>query len=232
MLQATRPRLSIDRTILQRTPKRVNRARGDPVCDPGRARSRRTRARVGHICAWACESSGDWITRVDDEPVYLKRAPWNAPKAAAAVRDRVSALLLEIERGGEDAIRRISTELDDWAPSSFLIEAEAIADASRAIDDELARHIAFAQEQVRGFARAQLRTLSDLEVETLPGVVLGHRRLPVRAVGAYVPGGMYPMLASSFMTVAVAKVAGVARVTACTPPRGGRGPDPVMLHAI
>ncbi len=101
-----------------------------------------------------------------------------------------------------------------------------------AVGDALAGHIAFALDQVRGFARAQRATLADLRVETLPGVVLGHRHLPVDAVGAYVPGGRYPMLASSFMTVAVAKEAGVPRVIGCAPPRGGRGVDPVMHHAM
>src|SRR5690242_14893914 len=161
---------------------------------------------------------------------YLKRAPWHAP--AADVRERVSALLLEIERGGERAVRRLSSELDDWAPPSFVLPDDEIRRAARMVEPALAEHIAFAQEQVRGFARAQLGTLSELEVEPLPGVVLGHRHLPVGAVGAYVPGGRYPMLASSFMTVAVAKVAGVGDVTACAPPRAGQGLDPLMVHAI
>jgi sulfopropanediol 3-dehydrogenase len=165
-------------------------------------------------------------------PQYLKQAPWDTPAAADAVRARVSELLRAIERGGEAALRRISAELDDWEPRSFVVDAEEIRRASESIDPALAAHIAFAQDQVRGFARAQRGTLSELEVESLPGVVLGHRHLPVRAVGAYVPGGRYPMLASSFMTVAVAKVAGVEDVTACAPPRAGRGIDPVMLHAI
>jgi sulfopropanediol 3-dehydrogenase len=165
-------------------------------------------------------------------PVYLKQAPWHAPAAAAEVRTRVSELLLAIENGGERAVRRISEELDGWAPERFVVEAPEIAKAARAVDPELKRHIAFAQEQVRGFARAQLATLRDLETSPLPGVTLGHRRLPVRAVGAYVPGGRYPMLASSFMTVAVAKVAGVEAVTAVAPPRAGRGIEPAMLYAI
>lgn len=164
--------------------------------------------------------------------VYLKHAPWHAPAAGPAVRERVSALLSEIERGGEAALRRISAELDGWSPSSFVVEADELARASAQVDDELAAHIAFAQEQVCGFARAQLETLRELEVQPLPGVTLGHRHIPVGAVGAYVPGGRYPMFASSFMTVAVAKVAGVAHVTACSPPRDGRGLDPLMLHAM
>lgn len=166
------------------------------------------------------------------DPVYLKRAPWHAPAAAAEVRTRVSELLLEIERGGAAAVRRISGELDGYAPASFVLEDAEIRRAANAVDPALAEHIAFAQDQVRGFARAQLTTLHALEVEPLPGVTLGHRHLPVRSVGAYIPGGRYPMLASAFMSVAVAKVAGVKDVTACAPPRVGHGLDPVMVHAI
>lgn len=172
------------------------------------------------------------MTRTTSEPIYLKQAPWHAPAAAAEVRHRVSHLLSEIERGGEAAVRRISQELDGWSPRSFVLDAGEIEAASRGIAPELAEHIAFAQEQVRAFARAQRATLQDLAVEPLPGVTLGHRHLPVGAVGAYVPGGRYPMLASSFMTVAVAKVAGVDDVTACAPPRQGRPLDPVMVHAM
>jgi sulfopropanediol 3-dehydrogenase len=158
---------------------------------------------------------------------YLKWAPWHAPAASAAVRERVSEMLSAIERGGERAVRRYSDELDGWSPDSFVIEAAA-AD----VPEELARHVEFALEQVRGFAHAQRATLRDLELETLPGVTLGHRHIPVGAVGAYVPGGRYPMLASALMTIAVAKVAGVAQVTACAPPRAGKGIDPAMLHAM
>ena len=165
-------------------------------------------------------------------PVYLKQSPWAAPAASMAVRYRVSEMLGRIERQGERALRRYSVELDDWSPPSFVVTAEEAARASGAIDPELRRHIAFALEQVRGFAEAQLATLRDLRVETLPGVTLGHRHIPVGSVGAYVPGGRYPMLASAFMTVAVPKVAGVDRVTACAPPRRGRGIHPAMLHAM
>lgn len=169
-------------------------------------------------------------TRTDT--VYLKQAPWHAPAVAAEVRARVSHLLGEIEREGEPAVRRISQELDGWSPPSFVLERDAIEAAAEQVEPQLKEHIAFAQRQVRAFARAQRATLHDLEVEPLPGVKLGHRHLPVRAVGAYVPGGRYPMLASSFMTVAVAKVAGVEDVTACAPPRAGQPLDPVMVHAI
>jgi sulfopropanediol 3-dehydrogenase len=160
-------------------------------------------------------------------PVYLKQAPWHAPAASEQVRARVSEMLGAIEKQGEKAVRRYSADLDDWSPPSFLVEP------SRArLPENLARHIAFALDQITAFAEAQRATLHDLEVETLPGVTLGHRHIPVGAVGAYVPGGRYPMLASALMTVAVAKVAGVARVTAAAPPQHGKGIDPAMLHAM
>ncbi len=104
--------------------------------------------------------------------------------------------------------------------------------AAAQLDPELRRHVAFAQDQVRGFAEAQRATLTDLRVETLPGVVLGHTHIPVGSVGAYVPGGRYPMLASSFMTIVVAKAAGVDRVVAAAPPQRDGGMNPAMLYAM
>ena len=165
-------------------------------------------------------------------PDYLKQAAWNEPAASLAVRRRVSEMLGRIDREGEAAIRRYSLELDGWSPRSFTVTAAEVARAADALEPELRRHIAFAQDQVRGFACAQLGTLHDLDVETLPGVTLGHRHIPVGSVGAYVPGGRYPMLASAFMTVAVPKVAGVGRVVACAPPYRSRGVHPAMLHAM
>jgi sulfopropanediol 3-dehydrogenase len=164
-------------------------------------------------------------------PVYLKRAPWT-PTADPAVRRRVSEMLSRIERDGERALRHYSLELDGWSPSSFVVTGDEARRAVEAVEEDLRRHVAFALEQVRGFARAQLATLRDLELETLPGVTLGHRHIPVGSVGAYVPGGRYPMLASAFMTVAVPKVAGVERVVACAPPQRGGGIDPAMLYAM
>ena len=165
-------------------------------------------------------------------PTYLK--PPNPPTTEASdeLRERVATMLRDIERGGIDAVRRWSRELDDWAPADFRVGAAAVERAAAALDDELKAHIAFAQAQVRGFARAQRATLADLEVEALPGVVLGHRQIPVAGVGAYVPGGRYPMLASSFMTVIVAKEAGVERVVATAPPQPGGGVHPAMLYAM
>jgi sulfopropanediol 3-dehydrogenase len=164
---------------------------------------------------------------------YLKQAPWQSPQVSGEVRRTVAEMLAAIDKDPEGGIRRYSRELDDWAPPSFRVGAEAIERAAAALDEALREHIAFAQEQVRAFAHAQRATLQDLEVETLPGVVLGHRHIPVGTVGSYVPGGRYPMLASAFMTVVVPKVAGVERVVACAPPqRGGEGIHPAMLYAM
>jgi sulfopropanediol 3-dehydrogenase len=163
---------------------------------------------------------------------YLKQSPWSSPQVIEDVRRTVSEMLRRIDADPEGAIRAYSRELDGWDPPSFRVGAAEIAAATDALDPELLGHIAFAQDQVRAFAQAQRATLTDLEVETLPGVVLGHRHIPVQAVGAYIPGGRYPMLASSFMTVVVPKVAGVERVVACAPPRAGQGIHPAMLHAM
>ncbi len=146
------------------------------------------------------------------------------------VRADVSEMLLRIERGGDAVVREYSSKLDGWNPVSFLVDPAP--SSAGALSSELRAHIEFALMQVRAFARAQRSTMSDLRVEPLPGVVLGHRHVPVDAVGAYVPGGRYPMLASSFMTIAVAKEAGVRHVIGCAPPRAGRGVDPAMLHAM
>jgi sulfopropanediol 3-dehydrogenase len=164
---------------------------------------------------------------------YLKQAPRSSDQVTDAVRTTVADMLRRIEREGIDAIRHYSRELDGWAPPSFVVDADAIDAAAERIEPELRRHIAFAQEQVRAFATAQRATLTDLEVTTLPGVTLGHRHIPVGTVGAYVPGGRYPMLASSFMTVVVPKVAGVDLVVAAAPPqRDGGGIHPAMLYSM
>jgi len=164
---------------------------------------------------------------------HLKRAAAAPPAAAGEeVRETVAELLADVEQRGEEAVREWSLRLDDWAPDSFVVGAEEVAAAADTLPEDLRRHVAFAQARVRDFAERQLETLSDLQVETLRGVRLGHRHVPVGAVGAYVPGGRYPMLASAFMTVVVPKVAGVERVVASAPPRDGRGIHPAVLHAM
>jgi sulfopropanediol 3-dehydrogenase len=169
---------------------------------------------------------------VSEEIHYLKPPGVRTAEATAELRHRVEQMLLDIEQGGLSAVRRWSSELDRWDPESFVVGEAEFARAAEQLDDTLREHIAFAQEQVRSFAQAQRGTLSDLTVEPLPGVLLGHRHIPVGSVGAYVPGGRYPMLASSFMTVVVAKVAGVESIVACAPPQREGGIHPAMLYAM
>ena len=163
---------------------------------------------------------------------FLKRAQALPAHAREDVRETVSAMLADIERRGEAGVRDWSLRLDGWAPDSFLVSEAEVREAGASLSDDLKAHIAFAQEQVRGFAEHQRSTLTELEVETLPGVRLGHRHVPVDAVGSYVPGGRYPMVASAFMTIVVPRVAGVRRVVGCAPPREGRGVDHATLYAI
>jgi sulfopropanediol 3-dehydrogenase len=163
---------------------------------------------------------------------YVKQAPWHSRAVTDDVRRTVSEMLSAIDADPEGAIRRYSRELDKWDPDSFIVDDATIRAAADQIDAPLREHIAFAQAQIRAFAQAQRETMHDLEVETMPGVVLGHRHIPVQSVGSYVPGGRYPMLASSFMTIVVPKVAGVDRVVACAPPRAGAGIHPAMLYAM
>ena len=163
---------------------------------------------------------------------YLKQAaPW-ASQSSDDVRQTVSEMLSRIEREGLDAVRDYSRRLDSWDPPSFVVDESTIRRSADPLSEELQTHIAYAQQQVQEFARRQRETMTDLEVELRPGVVLGHKHIPVDGVGSYVPGGRYPMLASSFMTVLVPKVAGVPRVVACAPPWHGEGIHPAMLYAI
>jgi sulfopropanediol 3-dehydrogenase len=134
----------------------------------------------------------------------------------------VTQIIDDVRRRGDAAVRDWSERLDGWAPDDFRLSGEQIERCVADVDDQTLDDIRFAQAQVRGFAQAQRTTLTDLEVETLPGVFLGHRHLPVSAVATYVPGGKYPMVASAHMSVVTAKAAGVPRVVACTPPFDGR----------
>ena len=138
--------------------------------------------------------------------------------------ERVQTLLADIETRGEGAVREMSAKFDNWEPEQFRLTGEEIETIVAGVDPATVADIRFAQTQIRTFAQAQLESLSDIEVETLPGVILGHKNIPVSAVGAYVPGGRYPMVASAHMSVLTAKVAGVPRVAACTPPINGAMP--------
>jgi sulfopropanediol 3-dehydrogenase len=163
---------------------------------------------------------------------YLKRRAAISEEDLQAIRDTVSEILLAVEREGLPAVRRYSERFDGWSPPSFRVGREGVDRSASAISSDLKSHVAFLQEQVRGFAERQRSTLVDEEWETLPGVVLGQRFLPVGSVGAYSPGGLYPLIASAVMTVVTPKVAGVGRVVACAPPRGPEGMHPPQLYAM
>jgi sulfopropanediol 3-dehydrogenase len=161
---------------------------------------------------------------------YLRRAQPQEEGVTQKVRDAVSEILSAVEKEGIAAVRRYSERLDDWNPKSFVVSEEEIRRAEESVDDELKEHIRFAQGQVENFARLQKETLVDFEKETLPGVVLGQKQIPVNAVGSYTPSGQYPMFGSSIMTVAVAKVAGVRRVVAIAAPRKGQDGKPYGVY--
>ena len=164
---------------------------------------------------------------------YLKKAEPIGEQVTRDIRESVSEILMAVEKEGITAVRRYSEQLDGWNPESFVVSDEEIRRAEDSVGDELKGYINFAQEQVRNFARLQRETLVDFERETLPGVVLGQKQIPVNAAGCYAPGGRYPVLASTIMGIATAKVAGVKRVVAAAPPRRGEnGIYPPMLYTM
>ena len=137
---------------------------------------------------------------------------------------KVAGILARIETEGEPAVRELSEQFDKWSPQSFRLSQTEIDEIISQVDPLTIADIEFAQTQIRNFAQVQLDSMKPVEVETLPGVFLGHKNIPVQNVGAYVPGGRYPMVASAHMSVLTAKVAGVPRVIACTPPINGEIP--------
>ena len=147
------------------------------------------------------------------------------------VRLTVENILGEIAARGEHAVREYSQKFDRWSPTDFRLSAADIDACLAAVSPQTLRDIEFAQTQIRNFALAQRAALRDVEIETLPGVVLGHKNLPVNSVGCYVPGGRYPMVASAHMSVVTAKAAGVKRVIATAPPFGGK-PHPAIVAAM
>jgi sulfopropanediol 3-dehydrogenase len=140
------------------------------------------------------------------------------------VREAVEGLIDEVKNGGDRAVREISERFDKWSPESFRLSNEQIQEIVATVTPQTIEDIKFAQTQIRNFATHQKNALKDIEVETLPGVFLGHKNIPVNSVGCYIPGGRYPMVASAHMSVLTAKVAGVKRVLAFTPPIQGKIP--------
>jgi sulfopropanediol 3-dehydrogenase len=155
---------------------------------------------------------------------YLKRGRDATLRAGdqAKVRATVEAILLDVEQRGDSAVRELSVKFDNWDRKDYRLTAAEIKECIGQLSKRNIEDIRFAQEQVRNFAQHQRAAMRDIEVETLPGVVLGHKNIPVNSVGCYVPGGKYPLLASAHMSVITAKVAGVKRIVTCAPPYQGR----------
>lgn len=164
---------------------------------------------------------------------YLKSgaSPDTIAENTGAVRKTVEAIIADIQGRGDDAIRELSEQFDDWSPESFRLTDKEIQECVASLPAGTKDDIRFAQQQIRNFAAAQLESMRPVEVETLPGVVLGHKHVPVASVGCYVPGGKYPMVASAHMSVLTAKVAGVERVAATAPTFDGK-PHPAIVAAM
>jgi sulfopropanediol 3-dehydrogenase len=163
---------------------------------------------------------------------WLKRGATDTVKAEADTRVRaiVEQILADIRTRGDAAVRELSVKFDHWDREDFRLNKADIQGCMDQLSSQDLKDIEFAQQQVRNFAQIQRQSLRDVEVETLPGVVLGHKHLPLNAAGCYVPGGKYPLLASAHMSVITAKVAGVSRVVTCAPPFQGK-PAPAIVAA-
>ena len=165
--------------------------------------------------------------------IFLKKGISAEQDAAdiAKVRGTVEGILADIETRGDAAVREMSKKFDNWSPEDFRMSKGEIDDCVRQLPKQVIDDIKFAQEQIRNFAQIQRDALRDVEVETLPGVILGHRNIPVNSVGCYVPGGKYPLVASAHMSIVTARVAGVKRIISCAPPYQGR-PHPAIVAAM
>jgi len=166
-------------------------------------------------------------------PLFLKRGmdAGAIEEADAKVRATVEGILSDIKARGDAAVRDLSEKFDKWSPANFKLSAQEIEKAIGQVAKRDLEDIKFAQAQVRNFAQKQRESMQDIEVETLPGVILGHKHVPVSSIGCYVPGGRYPMVASAHMSIVTAKVAGVPRIIACAPPFRG-GPHPAIVAAM
>ena len=163
---------------------------------------------------------------------WLKRGATAETKADSdrKVRDTVEGILADIQARGDEAVRELSIKFDGWDREDYRLSGAEIQGCIDQLNGQDLKDIEFAQTQVRNFAQIQRDSMQDVEVETLPGVVLGHRHIPLNAADCYVPGGKYPLLASAYMSVITAKVAGVQRVVTCAPPFGGK-PAPAIVAA-
>tara|TARA_Y200000002_G_scaffold76566_1_gene60161 strand:- start:2938 stop:4239 length:1302 start_codon:yes stop_codon:yes gene_type:complete len=164
---------------------------------------------------------------------YIKKRPDsnNASEDKSSIEETVRSILNDIRKRGDAALEHYSGYFDNWKPENFRLSQEEIDTAISKLSASEIEDIRFAQNQIRNFAQKQLETMNELEVETLPGVFLGHKHIPIENVGCYVPGGRYPMVASAHMSVLTAKVAGAKRVIACAPPYNG-GAHPATIAAM
>jgi sulfopropanediol 3-dehydrogenase len=147
------------------------------------------------------------------------------------VKEIVNGILDDVRRNGSEAVHRLSEKFDGWNPQQFRLSEDQIEKIISTVSERTMTDLKWAQAQVRRFAQIQKSTLRDVEIETMPGVILGHKNIPVNSVGCYIPGGRYPMVASAHMSVLTAKVAGVKRVIACTPPNPHTGLPPAETVA-
>ena len=164
---------------------------------------------------------------------YLKKGKNDSDKALedASVSETVKKTLKMIKEGGDIAVRELSEKFDNYSPKSFKLSLSEINDLIDKVPARDLEDIKFAQEQIRNFAQAQRDSMQDIEVETMPGVILGHKNIPVQSVGCYVPGGKFPMVASAHMSIVTANVAKVPRIIASTPPFKGK-PNPAVIAAM
>jgi sulfopropanediol 3-dehydrogenase len=162
---------------------------------------------------------------------FLKKAAKTAATGESDIRARVERLLSEIESGGEDRVRALARELDNWT-GDIIVSEEALAAADKAVPEKIKDDIRFAHDNIRRFAEAQRAAIHDTQIEVSPGVMAGHRNIPLETAGCYVPGGRYAHIASAIMSVTTAKVAGVSNIIACSPPRSELGPHPAALFAL
>ena len=164
---------------------------------------------------------------------YLKSGKPDAERAEDDAKTKVivEEILKNIEIDGDTAVRELSAKFDNYSPENFKLTEKEVSDLIASLSDRELSDIKFAQEQVRNFAQAQRDSMLDIEIETIPGVILGHKNIPVQSVGCYVPGGKFPMVASAHMSIATATVAGVPRIIACTPPFEGK-PNAAVIAAM
>lgn len=165
-------------------------------------------------------------------PTYLKRSGEAAAFDRRQVEETVRRMLDDIERNRDEAVRRYARDLDKWQADGFRVSEDRIRDVAQRIPESFKEDYAYALRQVQTFARHQRETMQDLEIETEPGVILGHRHVPVQRVGCYVPGGKYPLVAGAMMSVGTAAVAGVEHIVGCAPPRDADGMYPYTLYAF